>query len=64
MIRLSNHNLTALYLAPSAIAVVTEAGASQRWHGIRANVRTFDGQSYEVHETPEQIAALVDDTHD
>jgi len=47
------------YLAPSAIARVTEAGASSQWHGVRSIVRTFEGETLEVSETPEQIARQV-----
>jgi hypothetical protein len=39
-----------IYLAPSAIAQVIEAGASSQWHGIKAIVRTFDGRVLEVRE--------------
>lgn len=47
------------YLAPSAIARVTEAGVSSQWHGVRSIVRTFDGETLEVSETPEEIARQV-----
>ena len=39
-----------IYLAPSAIAQVIEAGTSSQWHGIKAIVRTFDGRVLEVRE--------------
>lgn len=47
------------YLAPAAIARVTEAGVSSQWHGVRSIVRTFDGDTLEVSETPEEIAKQV-----
>lgn len=47
------------YLAPSAIARVTEAGVSSQWHGVRSIVRTFEGETLEVSETPEEIARQV-----
>lgn len=45
-----------VYLAPSAIAEVWEAGASSQWHGIRALIKTFDGRTIEVRETASEIA--------
>lgn len=47
------------YLAPSAIARVTEAGVSSQWHGVRSTVRTFEGETLEVSETAEEIARQV-----
>lgn len=45
--------------APSAIASVSEAGASSQWHGIRSHVRTFDGRVIEAQETIDEIAARL-----
>lgn len=47
------------YLAAAAISAVTPAGVSQAWHGVRANVQTFDKRWYEVAETPEEVARRV-----
>lgn len=55
MIRLSDINGRTILLAPEAIAQVTEAGASQAWHGVRANVKTFDGERIEVRETVDAV---------
>ena len=62
MIRLTTPNSSGCvthYLAPSAIARITEAGPSSQWHGIRAYVRTFDGKVLECSETADWIAQQV-----
>lgn len=59
MIQLTGINCNAIHLAPAAIASVIEAGASSQWHGIRAIVRTFDGQVLEVRERAVDIASQV-----
>ena len=56
MITLTTSNGYKHYLAPDAIASVTEAGASSQWHGICAIVRTFDGQVLEVRQRADDIA--------
>lgn len=56
MITLTSTNGNKHYLAPSAVASVTEAGASSQWHGICAIVHTFDGQTLEVREHAADIA--------
>lgn len=48
-----------VFLAPSAISEVLEAGASSQWHGIRAYIRTFDGRTIEVKETASEIAKMM-----
>lgn len=60
MIKLTDFNGAAVYLAPDAIACIQEAGASSAWHGIRAYVRTFAGKTYEVQQNASEIALLVD----
>ena len=59
MIRVTDINGQSHYLAAQNIARVTEAGTSSQWHGIRAFVRTADGQTIEATETAAQIAALA-----
>lgn len=59
MIKLTDYNGRDHYLAPAAIARVTEAGVSSQWHGIRSIVRMFDGETVEVRETPDEIARQV-----
>ncbi|MGE8466409.1 MAG: hypothetical protein ACN6QE_09790 [Pseudomonas putida] len=59
MIKLTGINRNKLYLAPSAIASVTEAGASSQWHGVCAIVRTFDGQVLEVRERADDVVRQV-----
>ncbi len=59
MIELNNTYGQKVFLAPSAIAEVLEAGASSQWHGIRAYVRTFDGRTIEVQESASDIARLL-----
>lgn len=59
MIQLSDLNGQTLLLHPDAIAQVTEAGASSKWHGIQAYVKTFDGRTLEVRETWALINSLL-----
>jgi hypothetical protein len=61
VIKLTDINGRVVYLAPSAIAQVTEAGVSQAWHGVRANVKMFDGGWIEVQQTPDVINAQITD---
>lgn len=60
MIRVADINGQTHYLAASAIARVTEAGASSQWHGIRAYVKLFDGTTIEAQETADDIRARVE----
>lgn len=46
------HKIT---LAAQAIASVRETGASSQWHGIRAIVKCFDGETIEVQEQAKDI---------
>lgn len=59
MIQLTGINRNAIHLAPTAVASVTEAGASSQWHGICAIVRTFDGQVLEVRERADYIVRQI-----
>jgi hypothetical protein len=59
MIKLIQHNGGAVYLAPDAIARITEAGASSQWHGIRSIVTTFDKQTIEVQDRADDIAKAI-----
>lgn len=59
MIRLTLSGGAAVWLAPSAVAEIVEAGASSQWHGIKAVVRTFDRRILEVQERASDIAARV-----
>lgn len=59
MIQLTGINRNAIRLAPTAVASVTEAGASSQWHGIWAIVRTFDGQVLEVRERADDILRQI-----
>lgn len=59
MIKLTSTNGNNHYLAPAAIAHVSEASASSQWHGICAIVQTFDGQTLEVRERATDIASQV-----
>lgn len=66
MIRLTSPNssgYTTHYLAPQAIARVTEAGTSSQWHGIRSIVRTFDGAVLECSETAHEINKAIEAAH-
>jgi hypothetical protein len=59
MIKITDINGHAHYLAPEAIARVTQTGTSSQWHGIRAIVRTFDLQNIEAQESADEIALAV-----
>ncbi|WP_054892290.1 MULTISPECIES: hypothetical protein [unclassified Pseudomonas] len=59
MITLTDINRRQLYVAPSAIARVQEAGTSSQWHGVCAIAHTFDGQVLEVRERAADIARQV-----
>lgn len=59
MIELNNTYGQKVFLAPTAIAEILEAGPSSQWHGIRAYVRTFDGRTIEVRETAQEIARMA-----
>lgn len=48
------------YVATSAIARISEAGASSQWHGIRAHVTLFDGQKLEVEQQASEINKLIE----
>lgn len=47
------------YIDARQVVQVQQAGASQAWHGIRANVKVGDQKWVEVRETPDQIAAQI-----
>lgn len=47
------------YLAPAAIASISEAGVSSQWHGIRSYVRMFDGRTIEARDTVDEITARL-----
>lgn len=49
------------YVVASFIAQVSEPAPSQAWHGVKANVRTFDGNRYEVRESPEEILRQIEE---
>ncbi|WP_422847593.1 hypothetical protein ACOYR4_18430 [Acidovorax sp. M14] len=59
MIRLIDINGLTHYIAPQSIAKIIEAGTSSQWHGIRAYVRTTNGETIEARETADQIAMMV-----
>ena len=55
MIRLTDIDGKAFYLAPAAILQIDEAGTSSRWHGINTVIRTYDKRTVEVRETAGQV---------
>ena len=59
MIELTDINGRSVYVAPDAILQITEAGISQAWHHIRANVQTSDGKWREVREDAASIRDQV-----
>ena len=56
MIEVTNNYGQKVFLAPSAIAEILEAGPSSQWHGVRAYIRTFDGRTIEARESASDIA--------
>ncbi|MNR32531.1 hypothetical protein D3C85_1501250 [compost metagenome] len=59
MIKLTNAQGQTIYLAPGAIASIQGADASSAWHGIHSYVRTFDGKTFELQQTPDQVHAAI-----
>lgn len=59
MIEVNNTYGQKVYLSPSAIAEILEAGTASQWHGIRAYIRTFDGRTIEVRESASDIAQML-----
>ena len=59
MIKLTDRDGRAHYLAPDNITRLTEAGASSQWHGIRTFVKTRDGVTLEVQERVDEITAQM-----
>jgi uncharacterized protein YlzI (FlbEa/FlbD family) len=59
MIKVSDIDGRERFLAESAIAQITAAGSSQAWHGIRANIKIFNGEWIEVRESPQAIADQI-----
>jgi len=59
MIKLTTPTGTTRYVAPTAIACITEAGASSQWHGIKSYLKLFDGTTIECSETAEQVNAAI-----
>lgn len=60
-LRLTTHEGRALslFVGPTNCVQVEEAGASQKWHGIRSNVRVDNGKWFEVREDAAQIARML-----
>lgn len=63
MIKVTDRDGRATFLAPAAVASITEAAASSQWHGIRSYIKTFDGKTVEATETAQQIADQIEKVH-
>lgn len=61
MIEIRKANGSTAFLAPAAIASIEESGASSKWHGIQAYVRTFDGRTIETSDTAESLVRAIRD---
>lgn len=59
MIELVTYDGHTMFVAPSAIASVTEAGTSSQWHGIRSIVRLFDGKAIEASQTAQWVVEQI-----
>ncbi len=51
-------------LHPNAIAKVTEAGVSGRWHGINTYIKLFNGQTLEVRDSMDEVCAALAGQHE
>lgn len=60
MIKITDSRGKVHWLAPTAIAKISEAGESSKWHGTNCYVKTFDGQTIEARDSHEKIAAQVE----
>jgi uncharacterized protein YlzI (FlbEa/FlbD family) len=60
VIKLTDIDGKAFYLAPAAILQIDEAGTSSRWHGINTIIRTFDKRTVEVRERADQVIAAME----
>lgn len=47
------------FLAPAAIAQVTEAGPSAAWHGVKSFITLFDGKTIEAREECERVVNAI-----
>lgn len=61
MVKMTDRNGLARFVAASAIASISEASASCRWHGTRAIVKLFDGTLIETQESATDLARAVAD---
>lgn len=59
MIKITDYKGRTHYVAPSAIAKISEASVSSQWHGIRCIVKCFDDSIIEARDTADQIAEAV-----
>lgn len=59
MIRLTAFDGQSHWVAPAAVASVTEASASSQWHGVKAIVRLFDGTLIEAQDEAKRIAERI-----
>lgn len=60
MLKLTDINGRAVFVAASNVARVNVAGESSRWHGIRSIVKLFDGAVIECQQDADEVAALVE----
>lgn len=60
MIEITDYKGLKHYVAPSAIAQISEASASSQWHGIRCYVKLFDGTVIESGDTADRIVAATE----
>lgn len=60
MIELTRPDRTKVRLDPKWIMRIDDAGASQHWHGVRANVQMGDLKWIEVSESPERIQQMIE----
>lgn len=56
MIEIRDYQGRTHYVAPGAIAKISEASTSSQWHGIRCYVQCFDGSVIEAGDTADKIA--------
>lgn len=59
MIRITDFSGQVHWVAPTAVASVTETCASSQWHGIKAIVKLFDGTVIEALDEARRVAERV-----
>ena len=60
MIHITDIDGRSHFLSVSAVAIVSEPGNGAQWHGVKAHVKTFDGQTIEAREEADWIRKMIE----